>query len=408
MPKSGWRRIVDAATAIGALILLASAVWFVWMIVSGGHRIRTNDGSVVFGWHADDKRFMLFESPKLALDGPHAFVRENGYEILRSEADRMGVWRLRRTILPMQPAPRLEVRVDNPARTRFEVTLREEYPAERGDEPRNPSRLLILSDFEGQFDRFVALLQAQGVIDAELRWRYGDGHVALVGDFVDRGDDVVPLLWLIYRLEGEAAAAGGRVHYVLGNHEQFKIEGYTRDWPLQVIATANALGEHGAQRLFGHDAVLGRWLRAKPVLVRIGDHLLVHAGISAPFLAENLDVAEANRVAQAFHAETSPRMPSSSERAVIGSTGLTWYRGMASSDHAIETDPAAHLRAVLARYGVRRVAIGHTIAEHVSLEQGGGVLRLDVHHATQTPEAALYENGRLWRVDAQGGRVRLL
>jgi Calcineurin-like phosphoesterase len=401
------RELVWLALFVAFLMLMC----LVAFTVPTGYRFRDSEGGVVFGWHMEQKRFQIFESAKLALDGPHVFVRANGYEIVRSVADDTGAWRLQRTMLQAMPAPRIEVPVDNPSRTRFEVTLRSEYPPDDGDDPNNPSRLLMLSDMEGQFDRFVQLLRAQGVIDADMHWRYGDGHIVLAGDFVDRGDDMVPLLWLIYRLEGEASAAGGRVHYVLGNHEEFAFQGDTLYWPPHLIATAKALGQNGHQQIFSQDSVLGRWLRSKPVIARVGDHLLVHGGISERFLASGLEIAAANATARQFYSAEAPRGKTLAEAAAIGSYGLTWYRGMPQSNHhsshALEADPAAHLRAVLARYGVRRVAIGHTIADHVQLEQGGGLLRLDVHHASQTPEAALYENRQLWRVDAEGGRVRL-
>ena len=87
---------------------------------------------------------------------------------------------------------------------------------------------------------------------------------------------------------------------------------------------------------------------------------------------------------------------------ILGRTGATRYRGLAKPEAARESDPVAHLRRVAARYGVRRVAIGHTIAPDIRLEHLGLLLRLDVHHKTQVPQAALYENGRLWRVYGDG------
>jgi len=59
---------------------------------------------------------------------------------------------------------------------------------------------------------WVHLLQVNGVIDHALNWSYSSGHLVLIGDMVDRGNNVVPLLWLIYKLEGEAKLAGGDVH----------------------------------------------------------------------------------------------------------------------------------------------------------------------------------------------------
>jgi len=42
---------------------------------------------------------------------------------------------------------------------------------------------------------------------------------------MDRGNDVMPVLWMIYKLENEAIIKGGRVHFILGNHEGMNIQG---------------------------------------------------------------------------------------------------------------------------------------------------------------------------------------
>jgi hypothetical protein len=75
--------------------------------------------------------------------------------------------------------------------------------------------------------------------------------------------------------------------------------------------------------------------------------------------------------------------------------------------YALEANPLTHLRSVVARYQVKRVAIAHTIVPDIVLEQQGMLLRLDVHHAEQTPQAAYYGNAKLWRVDANGERFAL-
>ncbi len=72
---------------------------------------------------------------------------------------------------------------------------------------------------EGNYGAFKSLLQANGVIDAQMKWQYGDNHIVLVGDMVDRGDELLQVLWLIYKLEQEVKEAGGRVHFIIGYHE---------------------------------------------------------------------------------------------------------------------------------------------------------------------------------------------
>ena len=347
------------------------------------------------------------QGPTLQRDGPYVFSTESGYRVINTKKHG-DVWQLRDRVLPSRSA-RITVHVDNPAATTFRVALRpapSPAPSVLAD---NPSRLLMVSDMEGEFDKFVALMRAQGVIDADLHWSYGDGHLVLVGDFVDRGQNVLPLLWLIYRMDDEARKAGGGLHYVLGNHEQFALSGTPKYWPDRMLSSAQAMGDHAEKRMFGESSVLGAWLRSKPVMMKIGDHLFVHGGVSQEFLDTNLTIDAANTLARA-HINQPLKQLQAQVQPVLGHNGLTWYRGMArphDPEYAREADPDAHLQRVLQRYGVKRIAIAHTIVEHVGLEHDGRLLRLDVHHAEQVPEAALYENGVLWWVDANGGRTVL-
>ncbi|MEQ9007674.1 MAG: metallophosphoesterase, partial [Ekhidna sp.] len=77
-------------------------------------------------------------------------------------------------------------------------------------------KIAALSDIHGQYDLAVEILRNNQIIDAELNWSFGDGHLVIVGDIFDRGDKVTVALWLIYELEQQARAVDGRVHYLLG------------------------------------------------------------------------------------------------------------------------------------------------------------------------------------------------
>jgi hypothetical protein len=405
MAARTWvRRIGWAVLVLLALALAAIAV------VIGPLDATVHDAEqhvVRLAWDDARGRLVVNEPVRepLALDGPYVRRRaDGGFDVLRT-VERNGTWHAERATLPAGAPAVIEVRVDNPARTRFPVALRGAAAPMPAMTPM-PARLLLLSDLEGEFDRFVALLQAQGVIDAQLHWRYGNGHVALAGDFVDRGQNVLPLLWLVYRLEDEALRAGGRVHYVLGNHELRNLYGSFKDVPRRIFASRDAFFGGDNRRVFAADTVLGQWLRAHNVIERIGDVLVVHGGVSREFLAADLDLDAANAIARK---ELDVRGDRLSARAdpVLGPEGVAWYRGMARPEKAIEKDAAAHLDAVLQRYAVRRVAIGHSLVDRAGVEHGGRLLRLDVAHARQLPEAILLEDGGVWRVDAAGGRQRL-
>ena len=55
------------------------------------------------------------------------------------------------------------------------------------------------------------MLQAHRVVDATLRWSFGKGQLLILGDVFDRGPNHTEILWLLYKLEAEAAKAGGMI-----------------------------------------------------------------------------------------------------------------------------------------------------------------------------------------------------
>ncbi len=77
-------------------------------------------------------------------------------------------------------------------------------------------KFVALSDIHGQHHVFIELLKKHQVIDSNETWIYGEGHLVIVGDVMDRGPQVTESLWFLYRLEKEAAAAGTRL--VMATH----------------------------------------------------------------------------------------------------------------------------------------------------------------------------------------------
>ena len=49
-----------------------------------------------------------------------------------------------------------------------------------------------------------------------------------VGDLLDRGDAEIPLLYWLEQLRRQAAAAGGALHVLNGNHETMNVAGQYR------------------------------------------------------------------------------------------------------------------------------------------------------------------------------------
>ena len=154
-------------------------------------------------------------------------------------------------------------------------------------------QVAALSDIHGQFDTGRRLLEVQGIIDENMHWAFGEGHLVIVGDIFDRGDQVTELLWLIHNLELEAEAAGGKVHFLLGNHETLILEGDARYLNAKYRTTSGLTGKF-YQELYGRDTYLGRWLRSLPLVVQINETVYIHGGLSRKMVREVKNIARIN------------------------------------------------------------------------------------------------------------------
>ena len=391
---SRWARRAAVAVLFAVLAaLLATRI--------GGLLLQNADGRAL-GYSQSTQEWLALEYPSHApaIDGPYVRGTGGGRRALRLERASSGAIALREESLN---GDEIEVELDEAPPRRFRVALREAHPRAPPSWPM-PARMLVASDFEGEFDAFVTLLQTHGVIDAQWHWRYGEGHLVLVGDMVDRGRNVVPLLWLVYRLEAEAQAAGGALHYVLGNHEQKLLNGRTGDAHPKYYGTFRLTGQ-APQALWDEGSELGRWLRSKPVLLRVGDYLFMHGGVSPEVLALQPSLDEVDRHAAAFFARPPDEVPDARARALLWDrTGLLWYRGLAMALEGMPRADAAHVDRVLRHFDVHRLAIGHTLARQVGQDYDGKVLRIDVHHASGTVEGLLVERDARYRIDALGNR----
>ena len=86
-------------------------------------------------------------------------------------------------------------------------------------------RIIAVGDIHGAYDSFVKILKAAGLVDDKLKWSGGKTHFVQTGDILDRGDNPKDVFDLIKRLEIEAVEVGGKVHMLLGNHEEMNITG---------------------------------------------------------------------------------------------------------------------------------------------------------------------------------------
>ena len=92
-------------------------------------------------------------------------------------------------------------------------------------------KIVAVGDVHGDYDSFVKILRGTGLIDKKGHWTGGKTHLVQIGDVMDKGDNAKGILDLIMRLETEAEKAGGKVHMLLGNHEEMNISGFAFVYP---------------------------------------------------------------------------------------------------------------------------------------------------------------------------------
>ena len=194
--------------------------------------------------------------------------------------------------------------------------------------PASARRVVAIGDVHGAYDQLVELLQSLELIDSELQWIGGDDVLVQTGDLLDRGIAVFEVMDLFIQLQEQAAAAGGEVRVLMGNHEAMNILGFYRDVSPNLFA--RLAGEESQKRvdaaweaytryrktrsrqlgrgrpdlsrnhqdewrsvivpgyLEHQDALApgsryGDWLRSLPTVTKVDDSLFLHGGISPTY-----------------------------------------------------------------------------------------------------------------------------
>lgn len=261
-----------------------------------------------------------------------------------------------------------------------------------------PDRLVVLSDLEGNSEFLEAALRKLAVIDEAGDWQFGSGQLVVLGDSVDRGREVFTVLWRLHELAGQADGAGGAVRLVLGNHEQYILRGnISRAHPEHRYALRQMGGPRSS---FAADTVIGAWLRAQPVALKLGDVLFVHGGVSPELVDAGLSVADLNAAMRAYWETPGAASRSPALDAVLGDAGVTQYRGyFREVDGLYPAASTGDVERALEHFGVRQIVVAHTVVDKVQRLHGGRVIAIDVNDDEARPEVLVYEGGEPTVVD---------
>jgi hypothetical protein len=280
-------------------------------------------------------------------------------------------------------------------------------------------RVVAVGDVHGAYDSFLAVLRLAGLVDEKERWSGGKAHLVQTGDLLDRGTDARKVLDLLMRLEGEARKAGGRVHALLGNHEVMNMLGDLRNVNAEEYkawvtpdseryreaflrsATERARGQakdrgepfdeavYRAKLLeqvplgfvertqaLSADGRYGKWLRQRPVVVKVDGVVFVHGGLTPEVAALGCEAINAS-VRRELTDDFAKTRQAPLTTLAAGENGPLWYRGLAKDDEAIL---APRVDQVLQTLGARAIVVGHSVTGdgRIHARLGGKVFGIDV------------------------------
>jgi hypothetical protein len=274
------------------------------------------------------------------------------------------------------------------------------------------AKILAISDIESNYNTFRKFLIGNKVIDNKLNWTFGKGHLVLVGDFIDRSYFSTQVLWFIYKLEKEADKKGGKVHYILGNHEIMNMQGDHRYAKNKYNIVAKIMNKKQYQ-LYDTLSFIGKWMNSKNVIEKINGNIFVHAGLHPDLTNEDLTLEEINTIIRRNYYKpfVLKKGISKQEKLLLSSkTSPYWYRG-----YFRENLKQNVIDKILNFYNCSQIIVGHTIQDKINRKYNGKIVGIDVEHPKdyykyfpkKNIEGLLIENDKFYRINSKGKRIEI-
>ena len=343
----------------------------------------------------------LFAQKQPVNDGPYVFYADGKMSVETIENGE-----LKKKISDMGERNSTIIRVPIPGKpgTYFEVPLKPTIE-EENSEYKNAEKILAVSDIEGTFESFRMMLTKAGVVNNDLKWIFGDGHLVINGDVFDRGEEVTACLWLIYKLEEEAVSSGGHVHYIIGNHEVMNLSEDIRYVHSKYMEAATLM-QKTYMDLYLPNTEFGIWLRSKNIMEKVGKSLFAHGGISAEVNEEGLPLKKINSRVRPLYDRDGLDSILKKEKVTTFfhfSSSPFWYRGYFSAPKA----SMQQVDSTLELYKVNRIIVGHTLVDSIQTFFNGKVVAIDVNHHKGNHQALFIEKDELYVMNAEGQKTKL-
>ncbi|MDH5673312.1 MAG: metallophosphoesterase [Myxococcales bacterium] len=232
-----------------------------------------------------------------------------------------------------------------------------------------PRRVVVVGDLHADIDVTREVFQLAGATDADGTWIGGALTVVQLGDMIGRSDDDRLVLDFIFDVRERAAAAGGAVRPLIGNHEVMAgrvdnqavglapfaafegIDGLDLDDPrLQILAPEQRA--RGAALMAG--GPYAKRLAAFPTVLKLGATVFVHGGVVPRWAEYGIDRVN-EEVRQWLQGDT---LEPDSSLGVDDGDRVMWTRQFSS---LVDAGDCAVLEQSLAILGARRMVVAHTV-----------------------------------------------
>jgi hypothetical protein len=263
----------------------------------------------------------------------------------------------------------------------------------------------VISDIHGEYNIYINLLKAMGIIDNNLNWKFGKGHLVVLGDVFDRGENVTEVLWHLFGLEKQAAEAGGLVHVMLGNHEIMVLSKDLR-FMNEKYGKVERFFNEDYNDLYSVNSVLGKWLRSKPIIITLNDIIFVHGGISIELVHKKLTISQINQMFSddIIGKEIIENDRNQEQMLLNDDCGPIWYRGYFTDTEFCET----RLDSILDFYGKSHIVVGHTPSSDIKTRFNNKILGIDAGIVIDQPgEMLICKDGVFYKGYISGKRIKL-
>ncbi|MCF6239848.1 MAG: metallophosphoesterase [Bacteroidales bacterium] len=280
---------------------------------------------------------------------------------------------------------------------------------------KNIEKIMAIGDLHGGFDELCTFLINNKITDEDLNWTWGKGHLVFAGDVFDRGNKVTECFWLIYKLEQEAALAGGKVHLILGNHEIMELSGDKRYLADKYIHLCNRLN-YNYSELYSDKTILGKWIRTKNIVLIINNILFVHGGISPKLIQQKISMQNINQTVKNILNRPNMEAKNPTEELIMGASGPLWYRGYVKLPDSYYRSTGQKfdfteekLNTILKFYKVNTIVFANTHVSKIQAMYHGKLYGIDIEFSKPDIdlEALLWQKNHFYRVLINGSKQQL-